>query len=781
VNAQQRFDATLARAMTRRAFLAHLARASSVAILASSSPGCGTRGRASMAESLRLENATLVFDPVQREVIAKIIDGINPPDTEIRRRLKQEDPEYDPVAVFEQFAWTSGDAFVGNMKTLIDFLNILPTFTRNVPTRQGVFGRRQFRYFNADDANGYLLYLRGSNIQALRNIFSGAKFIGTMPLYTNERVVWKMMNYPGPWLLDPSKPDADRARATSFDMAAETDSNIADLRRRVVSHDKLRTDLEAARVVGGPHHLVLETDILVVGSGAGGSFMAAELAARTHQRVLILEKGDFIEPTEFLQRERVMMPRIIDTEFSVTQVFGVQIPTASTAVAVGKLVGGSATINHALAFEPPRPVIRDWHDQLGVEFSYDDLVPHLEYIRKLLRIAPVPESQISGSNLALRRGAQKLGMPHHGVPQRNVHQCFGCGFCDLGCRYNRKLTPLNMVLPLAARHGAQVVANCRVDEILLEQLPYDGRDGRSHRVTGVLATLTDSRGNGQDLLEVRARRVVLAAGPFRSSRILLRSAVPSLRASKDADVAVGKRFSTHATIEFFGDFDEPLYPSAATPPMGYFVKKYDVDDQLTADPAIHHVRYALEGLLNHPLAYAQLFPYDSAENHQAMMKRLNQTMTLAVMFRDRPVGRIVEGGFEYQLAEEDRAGWLDALHTGARIMFAAGARRVFFNSRRTLILNSPDQIESVLTRELVAQERLQITSGHPMGGCALGGDPRRDVVDSRGRSYDIDGLYIADASILPTSLGVNPCYTVYALARYIAHKMADEINAQPRP
>ena len=142
MNAQQRFDATVARAMTRRAFLAHLARASSVAILASSSPGCGTmRGRASMAEGLRLENATLVFDPVQREVIAKIIDGINPPDTEIRRRLKQEDPEYDPVAVFEQFAWTSGDEFVGHMKTLIDFLNILPAFTRNVPTRQGVFGQ----------------------------------------------------------------------------------------------------------------------------------------------------------------------------------------------------------------------------------------------------------------------------------------------------------------------------------------------------------------------------------------------------------------------------------------------------------------------------------------------------------------------------------------------------------------------------------------------------------------------------------------------------------------
>jgi choline dehydrogenase-like flavoprotein len=298
-------------------------------------------------------------------------------------------------------------------------------------------------------------------------------------------------------------------------------------------------------------------------------------------------------------------------------------------------------------------------------------------------------------------------------------------------------------------------------------------------VTGVLAHLTDSRGNDRAFLKVNARRVVLAGGPFASPRILMESAVPRLRAEKDADPAVGERFSTHATVTLYGTFDEALYPSAATPPMAYFAKKYDVYDQDTADPAIHHVRFALEGLLNHPLAHAQLMPYESAEMHQAFMKRFSQTMTLAVMFRDRPVGRVTRQAFEYALAEEDWPGWLDALQTGARIMFAAGARRVFFNAHRPLILSGPDEIESALTLGLVELQRLQITSGHPMGGCALGGDPKRDVVDSGGRSWDVEGLYIADSSILPTSLGVNPCYTVYALARYIAHKMVDEINAQP--
>jgi len=210
--------------------------------------------------------------------------------------------------------------------------------------------------------------------------------------------------------------------------------------------------------------------------------------------------------------------------------------------------------------------------------------------------------------------------------------------------------------------------------------------------------------------------------------------------------------------------------------MGYFVKTYDVDDQAAADPARDHVRYALEGMLNHPLAHAQLVPYESAESHQAFMKRYNQTMTLAVMFRDRPVGRVTPRGFEYALAEEDQAAWLDSLRTGARIMFAAGARRVFFSTHQPLILNAPEEIDGALTLELVRQQRILITSGHPMGGCALGGDTRRDVVDSRGRSWDVDGLYVADSSILPTSLGVNPCYTVYALGRYIAHRMVDELR-----
>ena len=775
MNAQEAFDADVTRAMTRRQFLGRLLQASSAALLLSSPMGCtAIRNR---IERRRLGAAAPPFTSLQQDVIAKIIDGFNPPDTELRQQLEREDPDYDLVAVWSEFAWDHGDAFLVNMRTLIDFLDLLPTLTRTFNTRYGLPARFRFRRFHPDDANRYFLFLRDSNLRTLRNIFTGARFIGTVPIYINEKVTWKAMRYPGPWLLEPGDPLSDLAAATSFDMAKETDDNVVLLRRRVVAHEALPTALEAARVVSGTDHLVLETDVVVVGSGAGGSFVAAELAAKTNQRVLILDKGEFIEPSGFLQREGLMMPRILDTEFSVTEMFRREIPTITAAVATGKLVGGAATINQALAFEPPRPVIRDWRDRYGAEFGYDDLEPHLEAVKKLLRIAPVPESQIAGNNLALRRGAQALGLRHHGPPPRNAHQCIGCGFCSLGCRYNRKLTPLNMVLPLAARHGAQIVANCRVDQLLLEPLPDDGRAGRTQRVTGVTGWLTDARGTNRERIEIRARRIVLAAGPIASPRILMQSGVPRLRTAKGSESAVGERFSTHATVTFAADFDEPLYPSAGTPPMGYFVKKYDVDDQTAANPERDHVRYALEGMLNHPLAHAQVVPYESAESHQAFMKRFNQTMTLALMFRDQAVGRVTSRGFVYELAEADQPHWLDALQTGARIMFAAGGRRVFFNSPQPLILNSPEEIDTILTLDLVREQRILITSGHPMGGCALGGNARRDVVDSLGRSWDVDGLYIADSSILPTSLGVNPCYTIFALGRYIAHRMAGELRA----
>jgi hypothetical protein len=211
VSVQEAFDADLRRAMSRRQFLTRLARASGAAILISSPLGCGKLqgGIARLAPDERPP-----LNHLQRKVVAKIIDGFNPPDTELRTRLAEEDPDYDPVAAYMEFAYASGDDFLANMRFLIDFLNTLPTFTRTFSTRYHLPAHLQLRWFHADDVNRYFLFLRDSRLRALRNLFTGAKFIGTAPIYTNEKVAWKFMRYPGPWLVDPAKPDEDRAHST---------------------------------------------------------------------------------------------------------------------------------------------------------------------------------------------------------------------------------------------------------------------------------------------------------------------------------------------------------------------------------------------------------------------------------------------------------------------------------------------------------------------------------------------------------------------------------------
>src|SRR5262249_57107510 len=122
---------------SRRQFLTHLVRASGAAVvLTSPLAGCGTiQGK---IENLSRGSTAPPFNSVQRAVIAKIIDGFNPPDTELRQRLAAEDPDYDPVEAFIMFAHASGAAFQADMEFLLNFLNILPTFTRTCSARWGL-------------------------------------------------------------------------------------------------------------------------------------------------------------------------------------------------------------------------------------------------------------------------------------------------------------------------------------------------------------------------------------------------------------------------------------------------------------------------------------------------------------------------------------------------------------------------------------------------------------------------------------------------------------------
>jgi choline dehydrogenase-like flavoprotein len=744
---------------SRRQFLSLLSRAAAAAM---------TVQGARPVLAMTLDAGKGLLSEKQAATLVKMIDAFVPPELELRRRLATEDPHYDMVAAFERFCFNSGVQFADNAKALLDLVNVLPTFMPLFFSSWGL-PTIQLTLLSHEDAQRFFRNLRDSRLKALRSIFQGAKALAMQPIYSNEKSVWPQIGY-RPWLDDSTRLTADRQGPTAFDMAIDVENGLATLRENVLTIDTLERRLRAGTVQRRGDRFVVETDVVIVGSGAGGAVVAAEVAANTKQRVLVLEKGHFIEPFQFSQRESEMVPALYDVEFSSVDLaaIGRQVPTMSATIVRGSLVGGSATINHALAFETPGPVIDEWQRDYGARFSRAELQPHFDAIRSLLRIQPVADVQITGNNGLLRRGALALGMPHHGIADRNAHQCIGCGCCDMGCRYNRKLTPLNVLLPRATRHGAQVIADCRVDEILLEDLA-EPVAGRRARAVGVSATLVDKRGPARGTLEVRARRVVLCAGPLDSPRVLLRSGVDRLRRQAGSQAAIGEGLSTHAPVTLYGELDHSFYPAAGGPPMSYYVKHYDGEEGSERAP----VKFAIEGIFNHPMVHSQLVPFETPAAHASLMRRFNRTMTVVILLRDRAVGRVGPTTFDYELAAEDRPRLLDAMRTSARLMFAAGAQRVFLSDAQPFFIRSAAEVDEKLTMQKMEKDPPLITSGHPMGGCRLGENPARDVVDSDGRSWDVDGLFVADSSVFPTSLGANPCFTVYALA----HRMARAISS----
>jgi choline dehydrogenase-like flavoprotein len=159
------------------------------------------------------------------------------------------------------------------------------------------------------------------------------------------------------------------------------------------------------------------------------------------------------------------------------------------------------------------------------------------------------------------------------------------------------------------------------------------------------------------------------------------------------------------------------------------------------------------------------------------MSRYRNTIRLITLIHDKNNGEVTwKDGVKqigYKVDDEDFEAMKKGLKTNARVLFAAGARRVHLPTSQKLTIEGAERIDAVIDGLKNEPSRYRYTSFHPQGTCRMGADPRRSVVNPKGETHDIKRLYIADASLLPTSIGYNPSETVYALASYIA----DRINA----
>jgi choline dehydrogenase-like flavoprotein len=490
--------------------------------------------------------------------------------------------------------------------------------------------------------------------------------------------------------------------------------------------------------------LDLRADVCVIGSGAAGAVLAHRLA-ELGRDVVVLERGEYVEPQEFTSDEVEMIGRLYgDGVFQQTEDF-------RFTVLQGSCVGGSTVVNNAVSIPPPAHVLERWNAEHGAGLDLPELDRSRERVEDWLSIhgqdegPDNPDIRLNPSapkfldGVARRSGNGGVALQVSAV-RANIDGCIGCGYCNIGCRYGKKLSMLDTVLPWAQRaFGAERVR-------IVSEAPASRIVTRDGRATGVEAKLENGR-----TLKVAAETVVVAAGTVASSFLLQRSGIGKR-------LPIGRHVSFNMGAPLTAEFDEDL-------------EAYDglQISHVALPPAERG--WVLETWWNPPVSQALNMPGWFGD-HYENMRRYRRLMAVGALVgteRNARIGKALTGGpaVHYVPTQGDMAKLADGLVELGEILFAGGAQAVMLNGWDLHRFTSAPELSRV--PEILRDPSLvTLGTGHPQGGNALG-----EVLDRDFRVRGYSNLFVCDASVFPSSLTVNPQLTVMSLAHYAAPRIAN--------
>jgi choline dehydrogenase-like flavoprotein len=501
-----------------------------------------------------------------------------------------------------------------------------------------------------------------------------------------------------------------------------------------------------------PGDLRIRAEICVIGTGAGGAAALAH-AASLGVTAVAVEAGAFTHASDFDQRELHMLPHLYREA-------GLRA-TADQAIGImqGSGVGGSTLHNTGLVFTPPEAILRRWRDDHGFELAPDDVDRRVSHVLESLGANPIPPSRINENNETLRRGAEALGWSHL-VAMHNRVECSGCGYCMLGCAYNRKTDSTFGFLPAAIEAGASVLSDASVVRI-------DGEAGARR----VVCELRDASGAPTGRLAmVEAPVVIVAGGALDSPALLLRSGLGGPR--------VGRGLRLHPAASVSATFRDPVIAWRGLP------QSVIVDEFAAFQRNGHGGWLVLASAANVPGLAAVVMPGIGAV-HRERMRALGHTASASVLLHDETEGRVRAGPdgrprASYWPHAADRAELERGIASLARLYLAAGALRVHLPYAGTPSVQSEAELRSVMERARSQRYRIALNSVHPQSSLPMGRDPESGAVSPRGELYGAPGVFVADASIFPTSVGVPPQVTIMALAAAVAEASAGRLERWSR-
>lgn len=489
----------------------------------------------------------------------------------------------------------------------------------------------------------------------------------------------------------------------------------------------------------GPVGEDIETDIVVVGSGAGGAVAAYELARQGHM-VSIIEAGSYYDSRSF-SRDPIHALSTLYRDSGLTVLEGRPI----IPLPIGKCVGGTTLVNSGTCFRASDDLLEAWRTRFGAELANPDLLgPVFDDLESELLIRPVDTETMGRNGQLCMEGAASLGASG-GPIKRYANGCDQCGACPYGCPLDLKQATHVSYVPKAVQSGAKLYIDTQVERVIV----------KGGKAFGVDISSTDASGVRREH-KVRSKAVVLAGGAVGTPEILMRSGL------KEQNKNIGGQLRVHPACWVGARYSED-------------VRGWDGVMQSFYVDQWKDLRILMEATFT-PLPFAGPWLPGVGNTFKGAIEGFAKIASIGVHLSDRSYGRVKINRYGdtvlgYRLVQDDVRRVLFGIARAADIHFAAGAVEVYPHVGNIDRIK-PGQQQSLENSRFKAKD-LKLEAFHPMGTARIGPSSHGSVTDGSGEVHGVEDLYVSDASLFPTSLGVNPMLTIMALASLIGRSIAE--------